>query len=108
MCKTFKKFPHELELDEINPIELAWLQYQFSQDYQEQWKLLENSSYLLASFDHPDAVQKILGKDGQTFASTDEEFEQTLQKIRNLPLKSEQNELVPKRRRRKFTNKTTI
>lgn len=84
---------------------LAWMQYSWAEDYQDSWKLLENNSYLTASFMNPEGVKQAMGSGSQTISSTDEEFETASRLIRE----SSENEkpssnLSPRRRRRKKIN----
>jgi len=99
LCKTFKRFPDEIDLDELNPIMVAWMQYSYAEDYSDEWKLLENNSYLTASFWNPEGVQKALGKGGETYGASDEEFEATSRMLQEAS-RREQELQQPRRRRR--------
>lgn len=84
---------------------LAWMQYSWAEDYQDNWKLLENNSYLTASFMNPEGVKKAMGSDSQTMASSDEEFEAASRFIEELDKPTPQ--LIKKRRRKKIDGNRT-
>lgn len=104
LCKTFKRLPDEINLDEMNPVMLAWMQHSWAEDYQDMWKLLENNSYLTASFMNPEGVKQAMGSDSQTMVSSDEEFEASSRLVREISEKIEKEKvkLTPRRRRRKI------
>lgn len=53
--------------------------YNWMEDYEDERVSLDNQGYLIGSFINPEAVKKLLGKDGETISQTDEEFEKTSQ-----------------------------
>ncbi len=55
--------------------------HNWAENYNDEFELLKKQGYLIASFDHPDAVRKILGVGAQTHASTDEEIDSVMKKI---------------------------
>lgn len=67
--------PDDPEIEDMDPIMKAWMFYSWIEDYNDEFKLLENQGYLIGSFINPEAVRKLLGKDTTTYASTDEEFD---------------------------------
>lgn len=85
----------------MNPVMLAWMQQSWAEDYQDQWKLLENSSYLSASFMNPEGVRKAMNQDSDTVSSTDEEFEETSRMIKEYSNKTEEEKAKLSLRRRK-------
>lgn len=98
------KFPDEIDLDEINPVMLAWMQHSWNEDYADEWKLLENNSYLTASFMNPEGVQAALGKGNEVITTSDEEFEQTSNMLKEYSeqLEVEKAKLNKRRKRRKI------
>lgn len=50
-------------------------------------ELAKNHAYLLASFDHPDAVKQIVGQ-GNVHMSSDEEFDESSRMVREMNMKS--------------------
>lgn len=50
-------------------------------------ELAKNHAYLLASFDHPETVKKMVGE-GNVHISTDEEFEESSRMVREMNMKS--------------------
>jgi hypothetical protein len=69
-------------------------------------ELAKNHAYLLASFDHPEEVQKLMGG-GDVHMSTDEEFEESSRMVREASLKAldnqYNNEAKKHRRKRRLT-----
>lgn len=94
--------PDELDLDEMNPVMLAWMQHSLAEDYREKEKISENNSYLTASFMNPEGVKAALGSDSETSSSSDEEFEEASKMIRNYSdkIEEEKAKLIPRRRKR--------
>lgn len=71
------------------------------EDYNDNWKLLENVALLIGSFENPEAVRKILGKDSETFRSSDKDFEDTTRQIEEASKILTEKEKRAARRRRK-------
>lgn len=69
------------------------------EDQNDDVELVKNHAYLLASFDHPDAVKKLTGQSGQQHVSTDEEFEASSDMIKDAPIVVEEGK---KKRKRKL------
>lgn len=93
-----------MNLDDLNPVMLAWMQHSWAEDRQDNWKLLENNSYLTASFMNPEGVKVAMGEGNETISSSDEEFE--LASLRVLEesnkIEEEKAKEIPRRRRRKI------
>jgi hypothetical protein len=106
LCKTYGKFPDELDLDKLNPVMLAWMQHSWAEDYQDSWKLLENNSYLTASFMNPEGVKQAMGSDSETMVSSDEDFEASSRLVKEMSdeIERERARLTPRRRKRKKIN----
>jgi hypothetical protein len=77
-----RKLPDDPEIEEMDPLIRTWMFYNWIEDYTDEYKMLENQGYLIASFIDPEGVRKLIGQDSSTHASTDEEFEATSRKIR--------------------------
>lgn len=71
-------------------------------------ELAKNQAYLLASFDHPEEVKKLMG-DGDVHVSTDEEFEESSRMVReaNLQALNAINNERRGRKKRKLTLQQT-
>jgi hypothetical protein len=65
----------------MDPIMKAWMFYNWMEDYNDEFKLLENQSYLIGSFTNPEAVRKILGQGVETHTSSNEEFDKLSEQI---------------------------
>jgi hypothetical protein len=90
--------PDDPDIEYMDPIMRAWMFYNWIEDYNDEFKLLENQGYLIGSFTNPEAVQKILGKGDQQHASTDEEFEELSNKL----FTKQDEKLTHRRRKRKI------
>jgi hypothetical protein len=85
----------------MDPVQKIWMYENWVADQNDNIELVKNHAYLLASFDHPDAVKQILGDDGGTHKSTDEEFEQSSNMVKEINSKlSAPEQKVARRKRR--------
>lgn len=94
--------PDDPKVTEMDPVQKMWMYNMWIADQNDMIELAKNHAYLAASFDHPEAVRTIVTGAG-THVSSDEEYEESLQIVRNSALKIEQLENAPvqKRRRKK-------
>lgn len=88
----------------MDPVLRIWLYNNWLGDQNDQAELAKNHAYLLASFSNPEAVKQILGE-GNVHESTDEEYEESLDIVRNQSLslnipKVKEDEAPVRRRRR--------
>ena len=56
--------------------------YNWAEDQKEKIEITKNQAYLIGSFINPEAVKKLMGEDN-TIKSSDEEFEQSIQMVKN-------------------------
>jgi len=70
----------------MDPVQKIWMYENWLADQNDQAELAKNHAYLLASFWNPEAVKQILG-DGNVHVSTDDEFEESTQIVRDMNLK---------------------
>jgi hypothetical protein len=59
----------------------AWMFHNWLEDFVDDQKMLENQGYLIGSFINPELVKKLLGADGETFTSSDKEFDELSKRI---------------------------
>ena len=89
----------------MDPVLKMWMYENWMADQNDQMELAKNHAYLLASFWNPEAVQDILGTGGNVHISTEEDFEESSQIVKEGNLKLlealKQAEQPPKRRRRR-------
>jgi len=90
--------PDDPEIEDMDPIMKAWMFYNWAEDYNDEFKLLENQSYLIGSFTNPEAVRKMLGKDTEIHRSSNEEFDKLSEAI----LKDPEKPSTRKRKKRKL------
>lgn len=88
----------------MDPVQKLWMFNMWVGDQADDAELAKNHAYLLASFDHPDAVKELVGA-GDVHQSTDEEFEESSQMVRDASLQAmlqqTQQAETPKKARRK-------
>lgn len=102
MCNFFGGVtPDDPKIENLNPAVKSWMFYNWIEDQNDDVELVKNHAYLLASFDHPEAVKKLTGESGQQFTSTDEEFEQST-KLITQDINSAEEQKGKKRRKRKL------
>ena len=102
MCKTYQKDLDDPFITDMDPVRKMWMFNNWVADQNDQAELAKNHAYLLASFWNPEAVQQILGE-GNSHESTDEEYEESLNMVRNqsVALAGATPEKQPIRRRRR-------
>jgi hypothetical protein len=81
----------------MDPVMKMWMFNNWIEDYNDEYKLLENQGYLIGSFINPEMVKKILGKDAKTFAASDEAFDKFSKEL----FAKNREEEKPKKRRAK-------
>lgn len=65
----------------MDPVLKIWMYENWLADQNDKAELAKNHAYLLASFDHPEEVKKILG-DGNVHESTEEDFNESLKIVK--------------------------
>jgi hypothetical protein len=85
-------------ITEMDPVRKIWMYENWQADQIDNAELAKNHAYLLASFWNPEAVKQILGEN--TITSTEEELDETSEMIRNINLKSLNENKSPRRRKR--------
>jgi hypothetical protein len=93
--------PDDPNIENMDPFMRAWMFNHWAEDHNEEWKQLENLALLIGSFSNPEAVRKILGKDSETFKSSEKDFEETTRKIEEAGKILTEKEKRAARRRRK-------
>ena len=109
MCKeVFHTTPDDPRITEMDPVQKLWMFHQWVGDQLDQAELAKNHAYLLASFDHPEEVKKLMG-DGEVHMSTDEEFEESSRMVReaNLQALNLNNQESKTRKKRRLTLQPT-
>jgi hypothetical protein len=88
----------------MDPVQKIWMFHHWVGDQIDDAELAKNHAYLLASFDHPEEVKKLMG-DGDVHMSTDEEFEESSKMVREASLQAlnAQNATLKKKRKKKLT-----
>ena len=68
-------------ITEMDPVQKAWMMNNFIEDTNDNVELLKQLGYLIGSFTNPEAVKQIIGTEGK-HASTDEEFDESVEMVR--------------------------
>ena len=90
----------------MDPVQKAWMYNNWIEDQKDNVELAKNHAYLLGSFWNPEAVKQLMG-DSNTYTATDEDFEESLNIVRNSRKESLPNNIPNKRRRRKISQGNT-
>jgi hypothetical protein len=88
----------------MEPVQKFWMYENWVADQNDKAELAKNIVYLLASFDHPEAVKQIMGG-GNVFESTDEELEESSRMVREMNVQAlglGNNTPLNRRKRRKL------
>ncbi len=88
----------------MDPVLKRWMFEQWVGDRKDTNELAKNHAYLLASFDHPEAIKQLVGQ-GNVHVSSEEEFDESSRMVREANLKVPQKPTGRKRRKRKITEK---
>lgn len=99
MCKTFKKFPDDPDIENLDPIMYAWMFHNWVEDFNDERQTLDNQGYLIGSFINPEQVRRILGADSETFTADDKEFDELSNRI--LEQNRDQEKKLKKRKRKR-------
>ena len=93
--------PDDLEIENMDPVVRAWMFYNWSEDFVDNLELIKNHGYLIGSFTNPEAVQKLMGKDGTTYSTSDKEYEESIKLVVEDTKKDEEKNKQKKKRKRK-------
>lgn len=85
----------------MDPVQKIWMYENWLADQHDSAELAKNHAYLVGSFFNPEAVKQMMG-DGNVHISSDDEFEESTQIVRdmNLKLSENLNENTKRRKRR--------
>tara|TARA_B110000503_G_C7069011_1_gene380051 strand:- start:608 stop:916 length:309 start_codon:yes stop_codon:yes gene_type:complete len=97
--KMWSTTPDDPRITEMDPVQKMWMYENWIADQVEKAELAKNHAYLLASFSHPEAVKQIVG-DGNSIHTTDDEFEETSNMIKEMNLKEIESKPLKKRKRK--------
>jgi hypothetical protein len=84
----------------MDPVQKIWMFHHWVGDQIDDAELAKNHAYLVASFDHPEEVKKLMG-DGDVHMSTDEEFEESSKMVREASLQALNTQNATKKKRKK-------
>ncbi len=92
--------PDDPRITDMDPVQKMWAYNMWIADQNDMIELAKNHAYLSASFDHPEAVRSIVTGAG-THVSTEEDYEESLQIVRNSAAQLEKLNSAPVQKRRK-------
>lgn len=96
MCKQHGKGLDDPWFDELNPVLKTYMYEHWCRDQEEAFEMARSQAILIGSFSNPAAAQDMLKSENPDFASSDEDFEQSLRLIEENKKKT-----LPKRKRQK-------
>lgn len=85
----------------MDPVQKMWMFYSWIEERREEVDFYKNHAYLIGGFINPSMLSKIVNKDENVVSSTDEDFEKTLEMIKDSNKDMENNASLRKRKRRK-------
>lgn len=88
----------------MDPVQKIWMFYNWFEEQKEKIEITKNQAYLIGSFINPEAVKKLMSGNN-TIQSSDEEFEQSIEMVKNnkiiLPSNINSNPKPTTRRKRR-------
>ena len=107
----YKKLPDDPFFESIDDITRLWLFHSWQQDIIDSAEADKNTAILTGSFTNPEAAKKMLNLGSSTYESSDDEFEKSLEMVKNAPIipliDDTVDNTVKRRKRRKLKNVTT-
>lgn len=83
----------------MDPVQKLWMYENWLADHMDAAELAKNHAYLVGSFWNPEAVKQLI--DGPKHVSTDAEFEESTNIIKEFNLKQSKEKQTPGKRKRK-------
>jgi hypothetical protein len=83
------KDPDDEEIQEMDPVLKTWYYFNWLADQNDKYEIVKNLGYLIGSFIDPERVNAILGNSGTQHISTEEEFEESFEIVKqykNIPV----------------------
>jgi hypothetical protein len=96
MCKQYSKELDDSWFDDLNPVLKTYMYEHWCRDQEEAFEMTRSQAILIGSFHNPTAAQDMLKSENPDFASSDEDFEQSLRLI-----EENKKETLPKRKRQR-------
>lgn len=82
MCKQHGKSLDSPWFEELDPVLKVYMFEHWCRDKEEEFEMARSQSILIGSFTNPSAAQDMLKSENPDFASSDEDFERSLQMIK--------------------------
>lgn len=103
----FGKLPDAEWFEELDPILKIYMYEHWCRDREEAYELAKSQSILVGSFTNPQAAKDMLKNEEPDFASTDEDFEKSMEMVRQGHVTGELPPEKPlhRRKRRKVITK---
>ena len=97
MCKQHGKSLDSPWFDELDPVLKVYMYEHWCRDKEEEFELARSQSILIGSFTNPSAAQDMLKSENPDFASSDEDFERSVQMIKE----SKKNQVRKRKRQQR-------
>lgn len=102
MCKMFGKEPDDSWFEEMEPVKKLWLYESWAHELELELEKEKSLAILIGSFSNPEMAQKMISRENPEYVSSDDEFEQSWQAVKQHIQKEEENKNPsPKRKRRR-------
>jgi hypothetical protein len=92
--------PDDPFITEMDPVQKFWMYHNWVGDQNDNAELAKNHAYLLGSFSNPEAVKQMMSE-GNTFESSEEDFEESSRMVREANLKMVETPISTKKRKRR-------
>lgn len=83
----------------MDPVLKVWMFQNWLEDQKDKSELAKNHAYLIGSFSNPEAVKELMGA-GNVIESNEEDFEESLDMVRN-NISLDGNPVMPQENRRR-------
>lgn len=93
--------PNDPFITEMDPVQKMWMFYSWLEEKKETSESYKNHAYLVGGFANPTMLQKIINSENQSVSVSEEEFEQSLQIVKDYHKNTENEASLKRRRKRK-------
>ncbi len=93
--------PDDPLITEMDPVQKIWMFYSWIEDRKEHAENYKNHAYLIGGFSNPQMLQKIIGNEQNAINVSEEDFEQSLEIVKQSRKNMEKEASLKRRKRRK-------
>lgn len=96
--------PDDPFITEMDPVQKMWMFYSWLEDRKDSQESIKDHAYMIGGFTNPEMLKKLLSDDGNNISTTDEDFEKSLEMVKQSAKDTEKEASLKKRKRRKNRN----